>query len=101
MVINKHLLVTMPDKSIWSVSVNVVALNRAEYYKADFFNHIAKSLMEDTIPLFESDDFEIIDWAKNNMNWSDVVDHATRIEPSEQIDYNEGWINGDMKVGGL
>lgn len=45
----------------------------------------------------ESDDYEIHDWAVNNMNWRDVKDHAIQIErPS--LDYEDGWVNGEYEV---
>ena len=59
-----------------------------------------KSYNEDTIPLFESDDYEIEDWAANNMNWKDVVAFARKVEshPMNDADFQEGWINGDKEI---
>jgi hypothetical protein len=48
--------------------------------------------------LFESDEFEIEDWAANNMDWSDVVAFATKIGPVDQVDYQEGWVNGKKEI---
>lgn len=95
--INKNLEITMPDCSVWSVPVLEIAKNRAREYAHEFGNHEEQSLIEDTIPLFESDDYEIIDWASNNMDWSDVKDFAVCIKPST-IDFKEGWLNGNKKV---
>lgn len=95
----KHLQVEMPDGSKWAVPVEVIALNRANYYANNDGVSLAKSLNEDTLPLFESSPFEIEDWAANNMNWVDVVGVAKKIkDPDPDSDYQEGWVNGEKKI---
>lgn len=93
----KELRITMPDTSVWAVPVEIIATNRAEYYAKEYGGDVARSLAEDTIPLFNSDYFEIEDWAANNMNWSDVQHAARCVEPGE-VDFDEGWANGDKSV---
>jgi hypothetical protein len=90
----------MSDGSKWDVPVMVIARNRAEHYVAadeEFGGDFQKALKEDTIPLFESDDYEIEDWAANNMNWNEVKAHAVRVEDGE-IDFEEGWANGEKEI---
>lgn len=96
-ILGKSLHVTMPDGSVWSVPVIVIAKHRATSYASEYGNEISRSLSEDTIPLFEDDEYEIKDWAANNMNWSDVMERATVVTPAS-VDYQEGWVNGDKKV---
>ena len=94
------LYVSMPDGSTWRVSVEMIAEHRAKYYAHEFDGSLQRSLAEDTWPLFESSGFEVTDWARNNMNWSDVVHGATKVDqigPTE-VDYQEGWNNGEMRV---
>lgn len=91
-------VVTMPDGSRWAVPVDVIAINRADYYKHEFGDDLQRSLDEDTWPLFAEDDYEIKDWAANNMDWSDVEGIAVMIEPPTPPDFNEGWCNGDKEV---
>ena len=93
----KHLQITMPDGSKWAVPVDVIAMNRAVYYAKNDGISIEDSLNNDTNPLFESDDFEIEDWAANNMNWSDV-EHLAVCTRKGEIDFDEGWANGDKDV---
>jgi hypothetical protein len=89
----------MPDGSKWDIPVNVIALDRAKYYaRKEFDGDIDRSLAEDTNPLFESDDYEIEDWAANNMNWSDVEEFATKVNDKEEVNYQEGWVNGEKEV---
>lgn len=93
-VLTKSYVVTMPDGSKWSVSVQHIALHRANYYaEADLLNEDLKA----TVELFESDEFEIEDWANNNMDWDDVKDVAKCIKPAE-VDYQEGWVNGYFEL---
>jgi hypothetical protein len=95
---NKWLRVSMPDGTKWDVPLMVIAKNRAENYKDEFGGDLERSLKEDTLPLFEESDFEITDWACNNMDWSDVEEFAVQalveVIPNN---YQEGWMNGDKE----
>lgn len=93
----KHLQVTMPDGSKWAVPVEVIAMNRAAYYAKAEGTTIEDSLNNDTNPVFEADPFEIEDWAENNMNWSDV-EHLAVCTGKGEIDFDDGWANGDKAV---
>lgn len=97
---DKYLRVTMPDGSTWDIPILIIAENRAKYYAEndeDFLGDVEKALEEDTLPLFASDEYEIMEWASNNMDWDDVSDFATMVEFSD-CDYQEGWINGDKEI---
>ena len=96
-ILAKKYVTTMTGGSRWAVCVGDIALSRAEYYAKEFDGDVQKSLREDTLPLFESDEYEIEDWAQNNMNWSDVRHLATCISHGD-CDYEEGWCNGDHIV---
>ena len=91
---HKQMKVEMSDGSIWAVPVEMIARHRAKHYAHEFDGDIEKSLAEDTIPLFESDDYEIEDWAVNNMNWSDFEGHRVMVNEPD-VDYDDGWCNGD------
>lgn len=96
----KRLCVDMPNGVTYGVPVEVIARHRAEVYKDEFNDDLAESLREDTIPLFESDNYEIRDWAANNMNWSDVKDLAIVIKnntPPDE-DFEDAWCNGEYSV---
>jgi len=92
----KSYLVTMPDGSLWSVPLFIIAVDRARYYAERDGVTLQESLDNDTIPTFENPN-EVADWAANNMDWDDVKDAATLIEHGE-TDYQEGWMNGDYEV---
>lgn len=94
----KILTIVMPDGSTWAVPVTVIAADRAKAYAHEFDGNIERSLNEDTLPLFESDAYQIEDWAANNMNWEDVKDHAFLHQQSPGTDFQEGWVNGEKSV---
>ena len=90
--------VTMPDGSTWEVPVRLIAENRAEYYVKEFGGDIENSLKIGTLPLFEEDDYEIANWAKGNMDWSDVKEYAIQVKSLEDPDFQEGWVNGNYEI---
>lgn len=95
----KNLIVTMPNGVDYAVPVEFIARDRAEHYANEYDGNISESLKEDTIPLFESDEFEIRDWALNNLNWSDVKRHAVMlVKKMSEHDFQEGWVNGEYKI---
>lgn len=83
---------TTSTGDVWRVPIKVIAENRAIYYAKKNNIDIEDSLQDDTIPLFESDDFEIEDWARNNMDWSDVENHAEKLI-SKSPDMQEEWVD--------
>jgi len=89
---HKYLTVKMPDGSVYGVPVEMIARNRAAHYSHEFDGDIERSLKEDTIPLFESDDYEIQDWAVNNMNWSDFDGHQVNISDASKPDFEDAWL---------
>lgn len=97
--LDKQYVVTMPDGSKWAVPVRVIAESRADYYAHEYDGDLDRSLKEDTIPLFETSEADIEDWARNNMDWSDVQHEARLVQtPEEETDYQDGWANGEVEV---
>jgi len=94
---SKHLQVEMPDGSKWAIPVHVIAMNRATYYAKNDGVSIEQSLNNDTLPLFEADEYQIEDWAANNMNWSDVQ-HVAICTNKGETDYEDGWCNGEKEI---
>ncbi len=96
----KYLRVKMSDGSKYDIPVSIIAANRADNYRNDFDGDIDKSLKENTMPLFDSSDYEIEDWAENNMNWSDVKEYATQVvgDEGDDVDFQDGWVNGEKEI---
>ena len=99
----KYLRVTMEDGSKWDVPVKIIAESRARYYaeketgekNGEDFEKIFNEEVE--YALDEDFDYDVIDWAGNNMNWSDVKDVAVKVSIMK-VDFQEGWVNGDKEV---
>ena len=96
--LTRCLVITMPDGD-WAVPVSIIAEDRAAYYAPEYGGDPARSLAEDTEPLFASDDYEIRDWAANNMNWDEVEPHAHKVPgTTPTVDRDHFWANGDYVV---
>lgn len=97
---NKFLKVTMPDDSKWKVPVRIIAEHRARYYANKEHVTLEQSLKFDTLLLFEEDEYEIEDWASNNMDWRDVEKYAVRVRAKDlsDEDLQEGWVNGAKEI---
>lgn len=89
----KYLRVTMPDGSKWDIPARRIALNRAEHYGKNSAPVIS---VEFGFAMRNHD--ELIDWAANNMDWSDVKNEAINVRTPDQPDYQEGWVNGEKEV---
>ena len=93
------LVVTMRDGSEWTYSVMAIARDRARNYADEFGGDVERSLSEDTIPLFRESEFEIVDWAANNMNEDQITGFQSKPAPvlTDQ-DRQEGWVNGPKRI---
>lgn len=89
--------ITFSNNEVWDIPVITIAQNRAEHYKEGFGNDLDRSLREDTLPLFQANDYEIEDWSIGNMNWSDCEDNAfrqaDRVPPA--VDKQSEWCGGE------
>lgn len=95
MTAEKFLRVTMPDGSEWDVPAHVIADDRARYYAESDPHTTYQEAYDETI----SDPSDLIEWAEGDMNWSDVVAHAVKVETQARaVDYQDGWVNGDKRV---
>lgn len=91
----KQIHVTMPDGSIWAVPAELVARHRAAYYAAK--EGEASGKREYAYALGMNDDV-LVDWAENNMNWTDVAHAARLYMRAGSVDFQEGWLNGAKRV---
>ena len=91
----------MGDGSKWDIPAQFIAEKRARYYaKHDTGKfsglEFARVFIEEVNNALE-DTYLIVDWAGNNMNWSDVKDVAEKVSVME-VDFQEGWVNGDKEI---
>lgn len=92
---HKHMTMTLENGEVWGVPVAMIARNRAAHYAKEFDGNVERSLAEDTIPLFNSSDYDIQDWAVNNMNWGDFNGHQVKLKNGQGIDFQEAWMNAE------
>lgn len=71
----------MPDGSKWDVPFSVICNHYYEHNKA--VSPISVQTAKD--------------WAENNMNWEDVEAHAV-LHYHGDVDYADGWINGEKEI---
>ena len=90
----KYLVVEMSDKTQWAIPAILIAKNRAKHYKHEHENAYAEE-----VEYAMSDEYEITDWAANNMDWEDVWRHAIRLKTSPpEVNYHKDWINAPKSV---
>ena len=97
----KYLIVEMSDKTQWAIPAMIIAEDKAKYYA----NHDAEAgygeyddIYKEEIIEAMSDEYEITDWAANNMDWEDVCSHAIQLKVIPPKDYHRDWINAPKSV---
>lgn len=90
--------VKFSNGEIFDIPVDVIAEDRAKYWAQkgqtqDEYEHI----FADEYELCMNDSYEPIDWAFNNMNWSDLKACAVKVK-TEPIDYDAEWCNVESKI---
>jgi hypothetical protein len=97
----KVIRVTMPDGARYDVPVGFVAAHIAAEFAAEK-GPKGTPEYDSEFELIEAetlqDNDQLLDWAANNMNWSDVADIAIQVESPPEIDYQDGWVNGEKEV---
>ena len=90
-VIGKKLILKSPEGDEWAIGVQHIITHRASTYGG------TDEAFQKTVDLFSSDEFEIEDWAVNNMNWSDVEAYAVKIKECK-LDMDTVWCEGEFRV---
>lgn len=97
---SKFIIIAFSDGD-YKIPADIIAKDRAKYYaeldseRGDGeYDEIYKEEYEYTM----NDNYELIDWAENNMDWSDISDQAERISISDDVDHNYEWINANKRV---
>jgi hypothetical protein len=84
----KVIIVDSPNGR-YVLPVGVVAHDRAGYYQGR--GELYSEVYDETY----KDNYEIIDWLLNNMDWEDVVDQATKFSDDVLILEEDFWTNSD------
>lgn len=81
---SKFYQVKMSNGETWRIPLSLIEKSVVDCY-GDLPSHMTEGANLD--PDYAED------WAKNNMNWSDVKDCAELVE--SDIDYEDYWCNGE------
>lgn len=105
----KYLKIVFSNGESYDIPATVVAHERATYYanhdegkemdeKGD--NPAWTKVYNDERKFTLEDDYELIDWAKNNMNWEDVEEYAViaPLDPDKGINKHKEWTENDIEV---
>ena len=83
----KFYQVKMPNGETWRVPLSVI-----EKSVIDCFGELPSYMAEGD----HIDHDYAEEWAQNNMNWSDVKEHAELVE--RDVDYEDYWCNGEGQI---
>jgi len=92
---SKVLRVEMDDASVWVVDPKPIARDRADYYTEKDGFEIGSEEWKQEYDFSLNDEDELIDWAQNNMNWSELKAVMVR---APEPDYSEGWLNAHVSL---
>lgn len=95
----KWVEITLQNGDRWQIDVENIVVHRANSYYQDAISEGDEDaeigeFIEGTKSLFNTDDFEIEDWMKNNMDWEDLG--AVKVESGPE--QPEDWMNSKMEV---
>jgi hypothetical protein len=89
--------IDMPDGSVWHVDTDIVAKHRAEYYSSLESNLTLKEkIFNEEYSYAMSNKYELIDWAKNNMNWDEL--HAVKVQDAVEPNYEDLFCSASLNV---
>lgn len=91
------LRVKFEDGSVWDIPLTAIIKDRADYYTLEFggdFDEAYKVTKE----LFESNSYEALDWASNNMDWKDVLPQAQQRNAPPPANYAGEWVNAYKEI---
>lgn len=95
------LKVSMPDGTTWVIPASLIARKRAEYYAqvdVDAGDGEFDELYGKEYDYSFNDASELLDWAGNNMNWSDVKAEARQVRCDKYVDYDKEWMNAEKEI---
>jgi len=96
----RYILVTFSNGDKYRIPGSVIAESRATHY-ADRDSEEGKSkwgeIYKEEYDYTLGDDYELVDWAENNMDWSDV-ESVAELVMSGDVDFEDEWCNADKEI---
>lgn len=94
----KYLKVRFANGDLFAIPARIIAENRANYY-ADLDGYdLGSNEWEAEVITALKEEFEIEDWAGNNMDWKDLEPYAQRINENIEFDYNDQYPDADIEL---
>jgi len=94
----KCLKVRFANGDLFAIPARIIAENRANYYAdLDGYELNSNEWAAEVITAL-NDEFEIEDWAGNNMDWKDLEPYAQRIDEDVEFDYDDEWPDADIEL---
>jgi hypothetical protein len=91
--------IILADGSCWLLSAAHVAEHAARYFcAAGAPEGYSQEQFSEEYNYMLSSPYELEDWLKNCMNWSDVVKHAIKLENKEVASIEELWANATIQL---
>ncbi len=94
----KYLRIVFSNGEAYEIPAMIIASSRATYYAGVDIKNDPKLKFDEVyqkeLDYSMSDGGELIDWASNNMNWSDVEAVAEKVLIEDlSLNYQEEWVN--------
>jgi hypothetical protein len=93
----QSLKIQFANGEIFYVPTRIIAENRANSYCSIDGYDEGSSEWEAEVEFAMDSEFEIEDWVKNNMNWSDLEPYARKADPDD-FDYENGWMDAEIEI---
>lgn len=96
---DKYILFDSADGFTYGVPVMVIAEKRAYKNWGQYNQDFGLSMINDTLPLFESSVKAIIDFTKQEVKWADVKNSIIQMrKKKEKISHDDEWLNNKFRV---
>jgi hypothetical protein len=94
------LIATMLDGSVWHIPANRIAESRAKHLHERHIDD-PEYAYDKVLAEVLADPDDLMDWATNDTNWSDVEDVATQVVPPRPIDMQDAWVRADLFISSV
>lgn len=90
----------MPDGTVWALPIEYVARDRATYYAkldSDGDDKIYKEIFDEELKFLIENDYELLDWIENNMDWGDFNEELIQLKP-QKVDYAKEFFDAKKTI---
>ncbi len=97
----RFLKITLQNEDVWHVPARVIAEARADYYATEVDGHAKGSpeyVKEVEYALSKAGSYDLEDYFRNNMDWTDVERVAKRVRLGQPKSMNEELSEAEFEV---